>query len=293
MVYSILSALVDAIGGKSMRSMIKRLHIVLLALLLSVFFVYPVLAAKDAPRLFDKADLLSDSEEEELSAKLDEISERQQADLVVVTQKSLKGKSPMEFADDFYDNKGYGFGDGKDGILFLISMEERDWYISTSGFGITAVTDAGREYMSEQFLDDLKEGEYAAAFTTFAELCDDFLTQARTGTPYDVDHLPKEPFAFFGGMITALVIGFLISLIATGIMRRKLKSVHRQPAADSYVKKGSVKLTKENDLFLYQHIERREKPKENDSPSYSEHSGGSSTHTSSSGATHGGGGGKF
>lgn len=279
-----------------MRSMIKRLHIIFLALLLSVFSVYPVLAAKDAPRLIDKADLLSDGEEEELLAKLDEISERQQVDLVVVTRKSLKGKSPMEFADDFYDNKGYGFGDGKDGILFLISMEERDWYISTKGFGITAVTDAGREYMSEQFLGDLKEGEYAAAFTVFAELCDDYLTQARTGMPYDVDNLPKEPFEFLGGLITAFVIAFLISLIATGIMRSKLKSVHRQPAADSYVKKGSMKLTKENDLFLYQHIERREKPKEIDSSDHSSnlgHSGGSSTHTSSSGATHGGGGGKF
>ena len=279
-----------------MRSMIKRLYIVLLALLLSVFFVHPVLAAKDAPRLIDKAGLLSDSEKEELLAKLDEISERQQTDLVVVTRKSLKGKSPMEFADDFYDNKGYGFGDGKDGILFLISMEERDWYISTKGFGITAVTDAGREYMSEQFLDDLKEGEYAAAFTMFAQLCDDYLTQAKTGKPYDVDNLPKEPFEFFGGIITTLVIGFLISFIATGIMKSKLKSVHRQSAADNYVKKGSMKLTKENDLFLYRHIERREKPKENDSRGHSSnsgHSGGSSTHTSSSGATHGGGGGKF
>lgn len=245
------------------------------------------------PRLVDKADLLSESEETELLAKLDEISERQQADIVVVTRKSLKGKSPMEYADDFYDHKGYGFGDGKDGILFLISMEERDWYISTSGFGITAVTDAGREYMSEQFLDYLKEGEYAAAFTLFAELCDDYLTQAHTGRPYDVDFLPKEPFEFVGMFILLFGIAFIISLIATGIMKGKLKSVYSQSKADSYVKQGSMKLTKESDLFLYRHIERREKPKENNSPSRSSHSGGSSTHKSSSGATHGGGGGKF
>lgn len=281
-----------------MRGMNKKFYMILLTLLLSVLSVFPVLAAKDAaPRLIDQANLLSDSEESKLLEELDEISIRQQTDIVVVTIKSLEGKSPMEYADDFYDSKNYGFGDGKDGILFLISMEERDWYISTSGFGITAVTDAGREYMSERFLDDLKEGEYAAAFTLFAELCDDYLTQARTGAPYDVDNLPKEPFEFLGCLITALGIAFLISLTATGIMRSRLKSVHSQPAADSYVKKGSMKLTKETDLFLYQHIERREKPKENSGNSShsgsSGYSGGSATHTSSSGATHGGGGGKF
>lgn len=281
-----------------MRSMKKKFDIVFFALVLAVFSICPVLAAKDpAPRLTDQADLLSDSEEAKLLEKLDEISKRQQADIVVVTEKSLEGKSPMEYADDFYDRNGYGFGDGKDGVLFLISMEERDWYISTSGFGITAVTDAGREYMSERFLDDLKEGEYAAAFTLFAELCDDYLTQARTGAPYDASNLPKEPFAFFGCLITAFGMAFLISLTATGIMRSRLKSVRSQPAADSYVKKGSMNLTKETDLFLYRHIERREKPKEN--PNNAGHSGGSgysggsSTHTSSSGATHGGGGGKF
>ena len=111
-----------------MRSMKKKFYIALLALLLAVVSICPVFAAKDpAPRLTDQADLLSDDEETELLHKLDEISERQQSDIVVVTRKSLKGKSAMEYADDFYDNNGYGFGDGKDGILFLISMEERDW----------------------------------------------------------------------------------------------------------------------------------------------------------------------
>lgn len=250
-------------------------------------------AQQGHPRLVDQANLLSDGEEAKLLDKLDEVSIRQRADLVVVTRKSLDGRSAMEFADDFYDQKGYGFGAGKDGILFLISMQERDWYISTRGFGITAVTDAGLEYMSEQFLDDLAKGEYAAAFTTFASLCDDYLTQARAGKPYDAGHLPKKPFPYLGGLALAFGVGFLISLLATGIMRSKLKSVYSQPAADSYVKQGSMKLTKQSDLFLYRHISRREKPKENDGPGHTGSSGGSSTHTSSSGATHGGGGGKF
>lgn len=267
----------------------KRAYTVIFALLFLMLSVVPVFAVNDRPRLVDDAGLLSDSEAARVLARLDEISERQQVDVVAVTEKSLNGKTPMEYADDFYDQNGYGFGDGKDGILFLISMEERDWYITTTGFGITAVTDAGREYMSDQFLDGLSGGEYAAALLTFAELCDDFITQARTGDPFDVGHFPKEPFAAIRNLAIALAIGFMIALAITGMMRGSLKTVYSQPKADSYVRQGSMELAKRNDLFLYSHVERREKPKD----AKTGHPGGSQTHTSSSGKTHGGGGGKF
>lgn len=270
----------------------KKLAAIFCVLFLSVISAFPVSAAGDLPRLTDDADLLSDSEEADLLRKLDEISERQQVDIVVVTVNSLNGVSPMVYADDFYDDHGYGFGSEGDGVLFLISMEERDWYISTKGYGITAITDAGREYMSEVFISDLSAGDYAAAFTTFAELCDDFVTQARTGAPYDVGNLPKGPFGFAGHFAVTFGAGFLIALIATGIMKGKLKTVRSQSSADNYVRKGSLRLTKEKDLFLYRNVSRREKPRDTGSGS-SGSSGGSRTHTSSSGARHGGGGGKF
>lgn len=47
------------------------------------------------PRLTDEADLLSDSEETDLLAKLDEISDRQKCDVVVATVNSLEGKTAM------------------------------------------------------------------------------------------------------------------------------------------------------------------------------------------------------
>lgn len=260
---------------------------------LSVVSVLPVSAADDLPRLVDMADLLSDSEESDLSDMLDEISERQQVDIVVVTVDSMEGETAMVYADDFYDYNGYGFGNDHDGVLLLISMEEREWYISTCGYGITAITDAGREYISELFVSDLSAGDYAAAFTNFASLCDDFITQAKTGEPYDVGNLPDDAvFEPVWGLLVALAVGFVISLIATGIMRGQLKSVHSQYTANNYIKQGSMQLTKKNDLYLYKHIDRRKKA-ESSSSSSSHSSGGSRTHTSSSGSRHGGGGGKF
>ena len=274
----------------------NRIFTVFLAAFLCIAFAVSIVpsvtadAAGDLMRIVDWADLLSDSEETDLSDKLDEISERQQVDIVVVTLDSLDGVSSMEYADDFYEYNGYGFGTERDGILFLISMEERDWYISTSGYGITAFTDAGLEYMSEEFLPYLSDGEYAEAFNIFAVQCDNYITQARTGNPYDADNIPMEPFSPVYTLIIAIVTGFVVSLIVTGIMRLGLHSVYSQPAADSYIKRDSLRLTKEYELFLYKNVIRTEKPKESNSSSSS---GGSSTHTSSSGNTHGGRGGKF
>lgn len=261
-----------------------RIFTGILALLLCVTMTDSVFAADGLPRLVDNADLLTVEEEEELLGMLDEISERHQVDIVVVTESSIGGASAMEYADDFFDYYGYGMGEERDGILLLVSMEERDWHISTSGYGITAFTDAGLDYMSGRFVDFLSDGSYAAAFRTYAALCDDFLIQAASGEPYDVGSLPKTPFSA-SDVVTSFVVAFVIAFAITWLMRRKLKSVRSKRSAGNYIIDGSMQVTKRGLLLLYTHIDRRVKPKGG--------SGGSSTHTSSSGRRHGGRGGRF
>lgn len=281
-----------------MRTLSKTMAVVFSALLAVVFTVFafpplPAWASEGLPRLVDRADLLSEREESDLSDMLDEISRRQQVDIVVVTVDSMDGESAMVYADDFYDDNGYGFGDDCDGILLLVSMGERQWYISTTGYGITAVTDAGREYISEKFVADLSAGDYAAAFVRFAGLCDDFITQAKTGEPYDADNLPKDTLGILAGCLAvSFAAAFIIALIVTGVMRSQLRTVRSRAAADNYIRQGSMQLTKKNDLFLYRHIDRRKRA-ENTGSNSAGSRGGSMTHTSSSGRTHGGGGGKF
>ena len=230
--------------------------------------------------LVDDAGLLTDTEAANLEAKLSQISDRHNVDIVIVAVDSTDGKSPMDFADDYYDYNGYR----EDGILLLVSMDDSDWWVSTTGYGITAITDAGLDYMSDRFVPYLSDGEFAQAFEKFADLCDEFITQAKTGDPYDSHNLPKEPFSLVTNLLIALGIGLVAAWIVTGSMKAKLKTVRQQAKADDYIASGSLQLTHSRDLFLYTHLDRREKPKS---------SSGSSTHTSSSGTTHGGGGGKF
>ncbi len=236
-------------------------------------------------RVLDMADLLTDREEAALLKTLDAISLRQKVDVVVATTDSLDGKSVVAYADDLYDGCRFGYGSNQDGLLLLISMEDRDWYISTCGFGITAFTDAGIDYIGRQIQDDLSDGEFAAAFDSFARLCDDFITQAKNGDPYDHDNLPREPLSVIWIAIS-LFTGLVIALIVVGTMKGALKTVRPQGTAGSYIKHGSMNVTQCRDLFLYRNVVRTPRPKNNTSS-------GSSTHRSSSGNIHGGGGGKF
>ncbi|MCI8497354.1 MAG: TPM domain-containing protein, partial [Clostridiales bacterium] len=175
----------------------KQVFTALFALILclvpamTVFAQTPIPEERALPRLVDQGNLLSGSEEAKLLDKLDEISERQQCDVAVVTVDSLEGRTATAYADDFYDYNGYGQGNGDDGILLLVSIGDREWAISTYGYGITAFTDAGQSYMTDQFLPFLSDGDYYQAFDTFASLCDEFLTQAKSGEPYDSGNLPK------------------------------------------------------------------------------------------------------
>lgn len=238
------------------------------------------------PRLVDQAELLSEEAEAKLLSSLDEISERQECDVVVVTVNSLEGKTAEQYADDTYDYNGYGFGEERDGILFLISMEERDWALSTCGACIAAFTDAGQEYMVSQWKSSLSDGKYEEAFSKYAQLCDEFITQAKTGEPYDEGNLPKgsvSPFWIFGD----LGIGCLIAWCMGNRKKSRLKTVRKKAEAQDYVVGGTLRLNASWDRMIDKRVSARTVSTSSNS------GGGSSAHTSSSGTTHGGSSGKF
>lgn len=261
----------------------NRILVFITTLVILLLFTVPTLAA--SARLVDDADLLSDTEESTLLSELDRVSENLEFDIVIVTTDDTNGLTTEAYADDFFDYNGYGYGADRDGILLVIDMNAREAWMSTSGYGITAFTDAGIEYISEQFKDMLSDGDYNGACTLFVEKCEDFINQARTGKPYDKDSLPKEPFNFAMSFVIAIGIGLVFGWIMVGSMKSKLKTVVKQHAATNYMRPGSMNLVNSMDYFIYSKLDRYEKS--------SNSSGGSSTHKSSSGRTHGGGGTSF
>ena len=233
----------------------------------------------------DSAGCITEEQRLSLDDKLKTISENQKCEVVIYVTDDFHGKTATEYADDYFDLNNYGYGDGKDGILLLINTDTRDWAISTHGYGITAFTDAGQEYIIDQIKPYLSEDDFASAFDEFADQCDIFLTQAATGEPYDSSNMPgsEKSFSLIIDILAGIVAGCVIAFIVVGRDKAALKSVRREAAARNYMRPGSLKLLVNENRFLYSHVDRiPKKPPE-----------GSSTHTSSSGEIHGGSSGKF
>ena len=157
---------------------------------------YIALTDGGKPTLVDREHLLTDSQAESLSIRLKEIGTAYRCDVIIVTVPSLDGKTSEAYADDYFDYNGYGYGAvpdangttiNGDGILLLISMEDRDFAISTSGYGITAFTDYGiQDYLESKFLPYLSGNHFNSGFNAFADGCEYLLKTAREGVPYDV-----------------------------------------------------------------------------------------------------------
>ena len=77
----------------------------------------------------------------------------------------------------------------------------------------------------------------------FADLCEEFIIQAQSGEPYDVENLPEETIPFYMIFLISLVVGFVIALIVTGVMRSRMKTVHMKPDAADYQKPGYISVS--------------------------------------------------
>lgn len=253
----------------------------------------PVLAEESSKvskdYVVDNADLLTQTEENELSEKLQDISDELQFDVVVVTTNSTGSKTATEYADDYFDYNGYGRGSNNDGALFLVDMGDRKWAISTSGYGIEAIVDSALDDMEEEIVPYLKSGDYDGAFNEFADLTYDIVNDAKNGKSYSnsTTSTTKNHKNIGTNLIVAFSIGAGISLIIILVYRSKLKPVKCQKEAKEYIVPGSFNLRRSDDVLLYFNITKVPIPKNNDS----DDSG--SFHSSSSGSSHGGSSGSF
>lgn len=279
----------------------KRKAFTILAVLLLLLSVPLEAFASSSPTLVvDSAGLLTAQEAADLEAKAQALRSRYEMDPVILTVNSLDGSRPQDFADDFFDAYGYGYGENYSGALFLISMEERDWYISTSGDAIYALTDYGIQASAEEALSYFAEGDYYGGFDAWLNALPDYFEAFRNGAPIDgqadysgdYDHGDQEEIVYYEedvspSFLLSLVIGLVVAGICVLIMRAAMNTKRSQRGAASYLVEDSYHLRTHQDMFLYSNIQKVPRPKESSS------GGGSSVHHSSSGKSHGGGGGKF
>ena len=246
-------------------------------------------AQRQFARVYDETGLIPADTLAQLNALADSVSEEGRCDVAVVFVTDTAGKDIQAFADDFYDYNGYGYGDGDDGIMLAVDVNNRQFAVTTYGYGAYAFTDKGQEYMDEKYIPYLKNSEWAGAAEAFIKVSGELLTSARNGAPVDVGNMPKGSVSPVM-ILVDLVLGFLLALIPVGIMQSKLKTVVSRNDAADYIRQGSFRLDNSSDVFLYRRVNRTPRPKPQES---SGGGGGSTMHTSSSGRSHGGHSGSF
>ena len=179
--------------------------------------------------VLDQADLLRPQEEQALQQSLDQLDNKYQVRLAVVTVKNTGNVKPGEFANVMLDKI-------KDSRL-------------TDKAGIKA--------LSGKFLPDLKKNKYPEAFGQFAKGTDELLGYyQKEGKPYDPSAM-FNPLALAIGAAIALGAGFLVRRVLIGRMNNVMPALE----AGVYLDRDSFQLEEEADNYLYMTVHRQPKSK--------------------------------
>ncbi|MBR1535196.1 MAG: TPM domain-containing protein [Ruminococcus sp.] len=244
----------------------KRVFAILfaVAILLSVAMLSASAETTSQPRLIDNADLLTDTEEAEISSLLVEYSEKQNCDIVFLTEPDLKNAdfnfngTAEDYADTYYDTHGYA----SDGVLVFITLTDetgqRKVQFSCTGKCKKRLSDDEQNEIIDDVFSSLKNSDYYTAIKKMTNEINE-----------------KLPVSLKWYMLPlAIVIGFVIAMLIMNAIRSKLKTVAMQHGAKNYVRQGSMNVTASRDTYLYSTVSKTAKPK-NDSSSRTSSGGGS------------------
>lgn len=246
--------------------------------------------------VYDDAKLLSDAEEMELHGCAMLLGDDYGMKVLAVTTDDAQGKSAGQYADDFYD-KCFPDAEDEDGVLFLIDMDNREIYVSTSGTAIRYLTDERIERILDEAYPYAADGDYYEAFLALLKETRSFFEK---GIPkgqyiYDTETGEKEFYAdqkrittgeFLFALIAALAAAGITAGVIVGKYQLRFEDFHYDAYTDSEVELSVNSDRLVNTFVTHRHIPRNEN-------SGSSGTGRSSVHTSSAGRSHGGGGRKF
>ena len=260
----------------------KRLFAGLLA---SIFFMLPMWVGAAGPSfVFDDGNLFSAEEAGTLEESLAAASSECPFPLYVATTSYAGGKSAREYADDFYDYGGLGYGADHSGALLLIDMDNREAYITTTGQAISIYSDSRIDALLDVVVPKLKKQDYYGAAAAFLSKAKGYALSGAAGDAYEEDYglhrFPLWQVALAAGGISLAAAGIFFGAVCWKYAAK------RKDADYPFRQQSGVQILQSEDRFINKTIITRRIPQNTGSGG----SGGSSTHTSSSGTSHGGGG---
>lgn len=250
----------------------KRILSLLLALCITALLAGSVCALASEPQLpyvMDAAELLSDETELKLTQMALQVEEKYGVGVYMVSVEDYRALDPAgvyEATYGIYHAYTMGAGDGREGIMLLLSMNERDFAIFRYGEKTAyAFNEYGLAKLEEEFLDNFAEDDWSGGFEDYIRTCASYLESAEAGEP--VSKSPVTMILIFAG------ISLLIAAIVCAVLLGQMKTVHKKTSAEDYAV-GSVYLTGQLDQFTHRTETRRKIERSSSSGSGSSESGG-------------------
>lgn len=230
----------------------KRLFCFLTALLLLASLVLPAAAAETPETcIYDLAGLLTKEECRTLEQQAQEISRAQQCAVYFLTVEDYRdyaGGSIFDAGMRIYQANDLGMGSDRDGVLLLLSMDDRDYCLLAHGFGDTALTDYGKDSVSEAFLDNFADNDWYGGCGDYLSRTEELLSQARAGRIYDKGSWITGGALWGWSLGLALVVALIVCLCQRAAMKKR---VVPQAGALGYLESGGADITRRTDRFTH------------------------------------------
>jgi len=242
----------------------------------------------ETKKVYDFADLFTSSEESSLYYEITDFISKSNLDMAVVTINDNSRCSAMNYADDFYDYNDFGI----DGLLFLIDMDTREMWISTTGNAILMYDDARIDNILDAAYLEISNKDYYECASKFVEKSEYYYnlgipsSNKNASIDENGDYIYNSGVSDSDMIFPLLIFSIIVALIVVFIMKGRHKTIRKATTAWAYMHNPSI--TYREDTFLTTFTNRTYSPR-----STSSSGGGSSTHRSSSGRSHGGGGRRF
>lgn len=245
--------------------MTKKIFAALIALIICLSAVISA-SAYTQEYVIDYADKLSSGELEELDSFAEKLESAYGVTVLFCITEGTGDLSAVEFASETYGD----YTDNENGVIIVHDDWDKTYVTFVSGNAENTFTDAAVDSMKDTY--DLNESYYGGIYACY-ELAEEYLENGYSGGyVYDEEPLDdstetigaskeKDGVAFFW-LPVSLLIGLLVGFIIINGIASKNKSVKMQENATVYTRPGSMVITGSADNFLYNNVERREKPKQ-------------------------------
>jgi uncharacterized protein len=188
-----------------------RFSVILLLLLI------PIVSAVDFPVLndfvTDQADIISPEYEQQITSLAKQIEQETTVEIAVVTVQSLEGLSKEDYSMQLFEKYGIGKKDVDNGLLVLVSMDEREYRVEV-GYGLEGlIPDASKVTLGTRILEpNFKEGEFGKGIYEMLIAVQGILNgEEEVLSQYQSSYL-QQSRSFFSSWIYWL---FLISIISS------------------------------------------------------------------------------